>query len=60
MPVADARRILANCPCPGARLMEVAGAGHDSVDRIEGHIPELLDFLDGVRLGQGPLAHQDE
>ena len=60
VPVADARRILANCRAPGARLLEVAGAGHDSVDRIEGHIPELLDFLDGVLRGQGPLAHQDE
>lgn len=58
--VADARRILANCRAPGARLLEVAGAGHDSVDRIEGHIPELLEFLDGGRRGQGPLAHQGE
>ncbi len=51
VPVADARRILAECRAPGARLLEVAGAGHDSVDRIDRHIPELLDFLDGMRRG---------
>lgn len=56
---ADARRILANCRAPGARLLEVAGAGHDSVDRIDWHTQELLDFLDGLPLGQAPLAPQD-
>lgn len=33
------------------RIVPVADARHDSVDRIDRHIPELLDFLDGVRRG---------
>lgn len=46
VPLEDAHRILANCRAPGARLLEIDGAGHDSVDKIEQHIGDLLGFLD--------------
>ncbi|MBK1723473.1 alpha/beta hydrolase [Thiocystis violacea] len=45
VPVADARRILANCRTPDARLLEIEGAGHDSVDEIERHVGALVEFL---------------
>ncbi|WP_295578257.1 S9 family peptidase [uncultured Lamprocystis sp.] len=45
VPVEDARRILANCRTSQARLLEVDGAGHDSVDKIEQHVSELTRFL---------------
>ncbi len=49
VPVDDGRRILANCRVSSqARLLEIEGAGHDSVDKIEHHVRELLGFLDGV------------
>ncbi|WP_295388760.1 alpha/beta fold hydrolase [uncultured Thiodictyon sp.] len=44
--VDDAHLILTNCPAPHARLLEIDGAGHDSVDRIEQHVGELLGFLE--------------
>lgn len=43
--VADAYRILSNCGAPYARLLEIDGAGHNSVDRIERHLGDLLGFL---------------
>ncbi len=46
VPVEDARRILSNCRTSHARLLEIEGAGHDSVDRIERHVGALLGFLD--------------
>ena len=46
VPVADARRLLANCRTPHARLLEIEGAGHDSVDQIERHADALVGFLD--------------
>jgi uncharacterized protein len=46
VPVADAYRIMTNCGAPYARLLEIGGAGHDSVDRIERHVGDLLEFLD--------------
>lgn len=48
VPLIDARRIFANCRSPQARLLEVEGAGHDSVDKIEPHIGQLLGFLEGI------------
>lgn len=49
VPLEDAYRILANCPAPGTRLLEVDGAGHDSADKIEQNIGALLGFLDDSR-----------
>ncbi len=43
--ITDARRIFANCRASGARLLEIDGAGHDSVDKIEAHAGEMLAFL---------------
>ena len=43
--VDDAHLILTNCPTLYARLLEIDGAGHDSVDQIEQHVGELLGFL---------------
>ena len=37
-------------------IVPMADAGHESVDRVDWRIPELLDFLDEVRQGQIPLA----
>lgn len=45
VPVEDARRIYARCGASTARLLEIDGAGHDSTDRIEEHVGELLEFL---------------
>jgi pimeloyl-ACP methyl ester carboxylesterase len=57
VPVEDARRILTQAQGQGARLLEVPGAGHDSVDRIEDHLDAILAFLreTGV-LGPGMAA----
>jgi alpha-beta hydrolase superfamily lysophospholipase len=46
VPIEDARRIEANRGAARVRLMEIPGAGHDSVDRIECHVGELIAFLD--------------
>ena len=45
VPVEDARRILAQAQGQGARLLEVPGAGHDSVERIEDHLDAMVAFL---------------
>jgi uncharacterized protein len=44
--VDDAYLILANCGGRYARLLEIGGAGHNSVDQIERHLGDLLAFLD--------------
>jgi uncharacterized protein len=46
VPLEDARSIHKRCRDPQTRLLEIDGAGHDSADRIEEHIGELLAFLD--------------
>jgi pimeloyl-ACP methyl ester carboxylesterase len=59
VPVEDARRIAARCRAPNVRLLEIAGAGHDSTDQIERHAAELLRFLDAswaARASEGPRA----
>lgn len=48
VPVIDVRLILANCRDSQARLLEIEGAGHESVDKIEPHIGQLLGFLAGI------------
>ena len=57
VPVEDARRILAQAQGNSARLLEVPGAGHDSVERIEDHLDTVWAFLleSGV-LGPGTAA----
>jgi len=45
IPVEDARAIMANCPEPHLTLLEIADAGHESVDKIEEHSDELVGFL---------------
>jgi len=45
IPVEDARAIMGNCPEPHLTLLEIADAGHESVDKIEEHSGELVDFL---------------
>lgn len=44
--VDDAYLILSNCGAPYARLLEIGGAGHNSVDQLERHVGDLLEFLD--------------
>jgi len=44
--VGDARRLMASCRAPQARLLEIDGAGHDATDQIERHVGSLLKFLD--------------
>ena len=59
VPVEDARRIAAQCRAPNVRLLEIAGAGHDSTDQIERHAGELLRFLDdswAARASEDPRA----
>lgn len=46
VPVEDAHRILASAGRPDVRLLQIAGAGHDSTDQIERHAGALLGFLD--------------
>jgi pimeloyl-ACP methyl ester carboxylesterase len=48
VPIGDARRIHGNRGPARVRLIEIPGAGHDSVDRIERHVGELIAFLDDV------------
>jgi pimeloyl-ACP methyl ester carboxylesterase len=45
VPVEDARRIFAQAHQDRTRLLEVPGAGHNSVERIEEHLDALLAFL---------------
>ncbi|WP_223806164.1 alpha/beta hydrolase [Marichromatium sp. AB32] len=51
----DARRILERAPTGRARLYEVPGAGHDSVEHIERHVGALIDFL--AEHGVGGTSH---
>lgn len=46
VPLEDARHILANAGPARVRLLEIAGAGHDSTDPIEQHVGALLHFLE--------------
>ena len=45
VPIEDAKRIAAAADRARVRLFVIAGAGHDSVDKIEAHAAELLEFL---------------
>jgi pimeloyl-ACP methyl ester carboxylesterase len=59
VPVEDARRLAARCRAPNVRLLEIAGAGHDSTDQIERHAGALLRFLDeswAARASEDPRA----
>jgi len=49
VPIGDARRLMASCRAPWARLLEIDGAGHDATDQIERHVGSLLQFLDEQR-----------
>ncbi len=55
IPVGDARAIMANCPEPHLTLLEIADAGHESVDKIEEHSGELVGFLRKAGFVQGVL-----
>jgi uncharacterized protein len=63
VPIEDARCILASREAPEVRLLEIDGAGHDSVDQIERHVGELLGFLDehcateGAKTGSEDPCH---
>ncbi|HYN79703.1 MAG TPA: alpha/beta fold hydrolase [Lamprocystis sp. (in: g-proteobacteria)] len=60
--IGDAHLILANCGGRHARLLEIAGAGHESVDQIERHISDLLRFLGEhcpARSGHLEIANKD-
>ena len=45
VPLADAHAMLAHCSRDNISLLEVADAGHASVDKIEQHAADLLVFL---------------
>ncbi len=45
VPLADAHAIVSHCPRHHLELLEIADAGHASVDKIEAHAAALLDFL---------------
>ncbi|MCF8015425.1 MAG: lysophospholipase [Chromatiaceae bacterium] len=45
VPIEDAKRIAAAADPTRVKLFVVAGAGHDSVDKIEAHGEQLLAFL---------------
>lgn len=45
VPITDARAIVASCPRDRLSLLEIAGAGHTSVEKVEEHADNLLDFL---------------
>jgi pimeloyl-ACP methyl ester carboxylesterase len=45
VPVEDARAIAKSCPEAQLTLLEIDGAEHDSVDKIEQHAFELVRFL---------------
>jgi pimeloyl-ACP methyl ester carboxylesterase len=49
VPIEDARRIAAAADPARVRLLVIAGADHDSVDKIEAHSNELLGFLETAR-----------
>ncbi|MBR7889909.1 alpha/beta fold hydrolase [Marinomonas sp. A79] len=45
VPIEDSRAIIADGHLSHVSLIEVDGAGHDSVDNIESHSQKLIDFL---------------
>jgi len=45
VPIEDARAIISNCPESHISLIEIEGAGHDSVDKIEQNAARLISFL---------------
>lgn len=45
VPVTDMRAIQARCERPHISFLEIAGADHDSVEKIESHAGQLLAFL---------------
>ncbi|MBT6549892.1 MAG: alpha/beta fold hydrolase [Gammaproteobacteria bacterium] len=45
VPIEDARAIITNCPESHISLIEIDGAGHDSVDKIEENAARLISFL---------------
>ncbi|MCG6202103.1 alpha/beta hydrolase [Psychromonas antarctica] len=45
VPVEDARAIIASCPKPQLNLLEIENASHDSVEKIEQHCLQLINFL---------------
>jgi len=45
VPVDDARSIIRNCPGSNITLLEIEGADHDSVDKVEQHAVKLINFL---------------
>jgi pimeloyl-ACP methyl ester carboxylesterase len=49
VPIEDARRIKAAAAPARVQLLEVPGAGHDSVEQIEAHAARLVDFLHATR-----------
>jgi pimeloyl-ACP methyl ester carboxylesterase len=49
VPIEDARRIKAAADPARVQLLEVPGAGHDSVEQIEAHAARLVDFLESTR-----------
>ncbi|HIP52959.1 MAG TPA: alpha/beta fold hydrolase, partial [Chromatiales bacterium] len=48
VPLSDAHAIVGNCPDRNLQLLEIAGADHDSTDRIDPHAPELLAYLHAI------------
>jgi len=55
IPIDDARAILSNCPEPHLTLLEIDDAGHDSVDKIEQHGKQLIDFLQDAHFSLGSI-----
>ena len=54
VPIDDAEHLVA---VSGAELLRIAGAGHDSVEKVEEHGGELIDFLN--RVGMAARVRQD-
>jgi pimeloyl-ACP methyl ester carboxylesterase len=53
VPIEDGKQIAAAADPTRVRFLPITGAGHDSVDKIEAHASDLLDFL---RCAQGAAA----
>jgi pimeloyl-ACP methyl ester carboxylesterase len=49
VPIEDGRQIAAAADPMRVRFLPIVGAGHDSVDKIEAHASDLLDFLGCVQ-----------
>jgi alpha-beta hydrolase superfamily lysophospholipase len=45
VPVTDAHVIVNNCPAGNLTLLEIAEAGHESIDKFEQHSDEILKFM---------------